>query len=188
LCAGSGASCRLCSRALCKAAAGLGRGVQRPAGVLASCGGAGLFLCCDHVSLAVVIRALVQGLLKRNFRRRSLWLLKAPPPPPSPPPPPKPISSFTVYALIVTPYKTPFLGHPQLDIASEQLVASLLSSASADELRRLVEMNVRGNAGILLRVCYRFVSSFVTRACIAAASSCGPFHVRRRFHLSNQRR
>jgi hypothetical protein len=111
-------------------------------------------MCCDHVSLAVVIRALVQGLLKRNFRRRSLWLLKAPPPPPLPfPPPPKPISFFTVYALIA------FLGHPQLEIASEQLVASLLSSASADELRRLVEMNVRGNAVTLLRVCYRFVSS-----------------------------
>ncbi len=91
----------------------------------------------------------MQGLLKRNFRRRSLWLLKAPPPPP---PPSENLFFPSVHALIFTPYNTPFLGHPQLDIASEQLVASLLSSASADELRRLVEMNVRGNAGEMLGV------------------------------------
>ncbi len=38
----------------------------------------------------------------------------------------------------------------QLEIASEQLVACLLSSASRDELRRLAEMNVRGGGGVLI--------------------------------------
>ncbi len=109
-------------------------------GGLAECAEAVEVLCrCDshliHSLVWFCMRQLImcvflQALLQRGFRRRSLWLLKVTVPP----------SSRHIHCLT-------FL-HQQFEIVSEQLVACLLSSAGADELRRLLEMNVSRIMGL----------------------------------------
>ena len=105
----------------------------------------------------LIMCVFLQALLQRGFRRRSLWLLKVTAPP----------SSRHIHCLT-------FL-HQQFEIVSEQLVACLLSSAGADELRRLLEMNVSRvmGLGLILRIEIAGVCGVVSQCVMRTAGSSG---------------